>query len=83
MFETRALSIQAAIARMGIAVVDPRFIEAELAAGQLIVPHPLRVQLGDAYWLVWRPGRESLRPVAAFRQWLTAELAGARRAPAE
>ncbi len=80
-FETRALTIQAAIARMGIAVVDPRFIEAELAAGQLIVPYPLRVRLGDAYWLVRRPGRESMRPVAAFRQWLMAELAVAGRAP--
>jgi LysR family glycine cleavage system transcriptional activator len=75
--ETRALAIQAAIARMGFAVVDPRFIEAELAAGQLIVPHPLRVQLEDAYWLVWRPGRESTRPVAALRRWLAAELASA------
>ncbi len=80
-FETRALTIQAAIARMGIAVVDPRFIEAELAAGQLIVPYPLRVQLGDAYWLVRRPGRESMRPVSVFRQWLMAELAVAGRAP--
>jgi len=80
-FETRALAIQAAIARMGIVVVDPRFIEAELATGQLIVPHPLRVPLGDAYWLVWRPGRESTRPVAAFRQWLAAELAVAPQSP--
>jgi LysR family glycine cleavage system transcriptional activator len=74
-FETRALAIQAAIARMGFAVIDPRFIEAELAAGQLIVPHPLRVQLDDAYWLVWRAGREPTRPVATFRRWLAAELA--------
>lgn len=73
-FETRALAIQAAIARMGIVVIDPRFIEAELASGQLIVPHSLRVQLEETYWLVWRPGRESTRPVAAFRQWLAAEL---------
>jgi LysR family glycine cleavage system transcriptional activator len=78
-FETRALAIQAAIAQMGFAVVDPRFIETELAAGQLIVAHPLRVQLEDAYWLAWRPGRESRRPVAAFRQWLAAELASAPR----
>lgn len=63
-FETRAPAIQAAIARMGVVVVDPRFIEAELASGQLSVPHPLRVQLDDAYWLVWRPGRASTRPVS-------------------
>jgi LysR family glycine cleavage system transcriptional activator len=80
-FETRALAIQAAIARMGFLVVDPRFIEAELAAGQLIIPHPLRVALENAYWLVWRPGRESTRPVAAFRRWLSAELAATPRLP--
>jgi LysR family glycine cleavage system transcriptional activator len=74
-FETRALAIQAAIAQMGIVVVDPRFIEAELAAGQLSIPFPLRVALDNAYWLVWRPGREATRPVAAFRKWLAAEMA--------
>jgi DNA-binding transcriptional LysR family regulator len=74
-FETRALAIQAAIARMGVVVVDPRFIEAELAAGQLIIPYPLRVPLDAGYWLVWRPGRETARPVAAFRRWLAEELA--------
>jgi LysR family glycine cleavage system transcriptional activator len=74
-FETRALAIQAAIAQMGIVVVDPRFIEAELAAGQLTIPFPLRVALDSAYWLVWCPGREKARPVAAFRQWLAAEVA--------
>jgi LysR family transcriptional regulator, glycine cleavage system transcriptional activator len=42
-FETRALAIQAAIGPMGFAVVDPGFIEAELATGQLMVAHLIRV----------------------------------------
>ena len=73
-FETRDLAIQAAIAQMGIAIVDPRFIEAELAAGQLTLPfgQPLALQTG--YWLVWRPGREGGRPLAAFRRWLVGEV---------
>jgi LysR family glycine cleavage system transcriptional activator len=74
-FETRALAIQAAIGRMGFVSVDPRFIEAELATGQLTIAHALRVQLDETYWLVWRPGREATRPVAAFRRWLAAQLA--------
>jgi LysR family transcriptional regulator, glycine cleavage system transcriptional activator len=74
-FETRALAIQAAIAQMGVVAVDPRFIEAELAAGQLTIPFPLRVALDSAYWLVWCPGREAAQPVAAFRRWLAAEVA--------
>jgi len=73
-FETRALAIQAAIAQMGVVVIDPRFIEAELAAGQLTMPFQLRAALDNAYWLVWRPGRETARPVATFRRWLTAEV---------
>lgn len=73
-FETRALAIQAAVARMGVVVIDPRFIEPELAAGQLVMPFDVRVSLDSAYWLVWRPGRETTRPVAAFRRWLIAEM---------
>ena len=73
-FETRALAIQAAIARMGVVVIDPRFIEPELAAGQLVMPFDVRISLDSAYWLVWRPGRETTRPVAAFRRWLIAEM---------
>ena len=67
---------------MGIAIVDPRFIKPELAAGQLIVPFERRLPLDAGYWLVWRPGRERSRPLAAFRQWLAEELAApARRGP--
>ena len=78
-FETRDLAIQAAIGQMGIAIVDPRFIEAELAAGQLIVPFDRRLQLDTGYWLVWRPGRERSRPLAAFRRWLAEEMAAPAR----
>jgi DNA-binding transcriptional LysR family regulator len=74
-FETRALTIQAAIARMGIAVIDPRFIEAELAVRQLVVPFAPRVGLREGYWLVWQRGTESARPLSAFRRWLVAEFA--------
>jgi DNA-binding transcriptional LysR family regulator len=80
-FETRDLAIQAAIGQMGIAIVDPRFIEVELAAGQLIVPFDRRLPLDTGYWLVWRPGRESSRPLSAFRRWLSQELAASARGP--
>jgi LysR family glycine cleavage system transcriptional activator len=73
-FETRDLVIQAAIARMGVAIVDPRFIEAEMAAGQLMIPFDERLSLDTGYWLVWRPGRESGRPLASFRRWLEEEM---------
>jgi LysR family glycine cleavage system transcriptional activator len=73
-FETRDLAIQAAIAHMGIAIVDPRFIEAELQAGQLSIPFAHALPLATGYWLVWSPGRERSRPLSAFRSWLQEEL---------
>ncbi len=76
LFETRDLAIQAAIAQMGIAIVDPRFIEAELSAGQLVIPFERRLPLDTGYWLVWRLGRERGRPLAAFRRWLAEEMQG-------
>lgn len=79
LFETRDLAIQAAIAHMGIAIVDPRFIEAELAAGQLTLPFDRRVALETGYWLVWRPGHEASRPLASFRAWLAEELGATSR----
>jgi DNA-binding transcriptional LysR family regulator len=83
-FETRALAIQAAVAQMGVVAIDPRFIEPELAARQLVMPFPLRVPLQDSWWLAWRAGRGASRPVAAFRKWLATELrpAARPRAPA-
>jgi DNA-binding transcriptional LysR family regulator len=77
-FETRDLAIQAAIAQMGVAIVDPRFIEAEVAAGQLVMPFQRRLSLDTGYWLVWRLGREGGRPLAAFRRWLAEEMTAAR-----
>lgn len=76
-FETRNLAIQAAIGRMGVAVVDPRFVEAEVAAEQLALPFGPRRALETGYWLVWRPDRGGARPLAAFRAWLADELNGA------
>ena len=78
-FETRDLAIQAAIAQMGIAVVDPRFIEAELEAGQLVIPFPHSLALETGYWLVWSPGRERARPLGAFRHWLQTEMSRSQR----
>jgi len=61
--------------QMGIAIVDPRFIEAEVAAGQLVTPFGAPLSLETGYWLVWRPGRERFRPLGAFRRWLASEVA--------
>ncbi|HTW29808.1 MAG TPA: LysR substrate-binding domain-containing protein [Acetobacteraceae bacterium] len=70
--ETRNLAIQAAIGQMGVAVVDRRLIEQEMAAGQLAVPFGPALPIAGGYWLVSRPGQAS-RPFSAFRTWLLDE----------
>lgn len=70
--ETRNLVIQAAIGRMGVAMIDPRLVEQEVAAGQLAVPFGPALPMPDGYWLVSRPGQGG-RPFGAFRTWLKHE----------
>ncbi len=66
---------------MGIAIVDPRFIEAEVTAAQLMIPFDQRLALETGYWLAWRPGRDRRRPLAAFRQWLAEEITASATRP--
>ncbi len=70
--ETRNLAIQAAIGQMGVLVIDPQLIAAEVAAGQLMVPFGPAVAMECAYWLVARPGQGG-RPYTAFRRWILAQ----------
>jgi DNA-binding transcriptional LysR family regulator len=73
-FETRSLGITAAIGQMGVAIIDPRMVEIEVAAGQLVHPFALRLELQTGYWLVWRRGRAVSRPLGAFRAWLREQV---------
>jgi hypothetical protein len=50
-----------------------------VAAGQLIVPFGPPLALETGYWLVWRRGPGTTRPLTAFRTWLAEELAGTER----
>jgi DNA-binding transcriptional LysR family regulator len=45
-----------------------------VAAGQLIVPFGPPLALETGYWLVWRRGPGTTRPLTAFRTWLAEEL---------
>jgi LysR family glycine cleavage system transcriptional activator len=75
-FETRALTVQAAIAGMGAAVVDRNLVADMLGTGMLaeIAPDP-PVQVVEGHWFVALPDRLHIRPVRQFRDWLVAEAA--------
>lgn len=70
--ELFSMLAQAAIERMGVALIPPFLIQRELAAGELIIPCQQPLTTERAYWLIV-PERKAEQPaLAAFRQWLLA-----------
>lgn len=70
--ELFSMLAQAAMDRVGIALIPPFLIQQELASGALVTPCPLPLTTDRAYWLIV-PERKTERPaLAAFRTWLEA-----------
>lgn len=73
-FHSSVLALQAAVSGLGLAMGQPRLLEAEFAAGQLVRPFahtrwkPFRRDL--AYWLLRPPHQRETRKTRAFREWL-------------
>jgi len=73
-FQSNETAFAAALTDHGLALVNPYFVEAELANGRLVCPWPARTRTDRSYWLTWRD-RFSLPPAAsAFRRWILAEF---------
>ena len=72
-FSNAVLAVEAALEGQGVVLALPPLVEADIAAGRLIVPFPLAVPSPYAYYLVM-PEVIAERPsVAAFRHWLLGE----------
>ena len=63
----------AAVAGQGIALLNPFFFAADLAAGRLVQPFDLVLKADRDYWLVYPKGRGRSPKVRAFRDWVLAE----------
>jgi LysR family transcriptional regulator, glycine cleavage system transcriptional activator len=72
---SRLMVIQAACESLGVAVVDPAMVRAELSSGRLVQALPHTARGHGSYYLVYPSGEESLARVAAFRTWLLDEMA--------
>jgi DNA-binding transcriptional LysR family regulator len=70
-FETRALAVQAALAGMGMTVVDRNLVAGLLRDGVLaeIAPDPAPT-VEEGHFFVASPERLRQRPVRLFREWL-------------
>lgn len=74
-FSNTGLAVAAALDGQGVALALRPLVEAEVAAGRLIVPFAHSVASPYAYFLVMHRAVAGRASVAAFRDWLLAEAA--------
>lgn len=73
-FSNSILVLEAALEGQGVALALEPQIEADVAAGRLVVPFPIRMPSAYAYFLVMPEAMANQDAVLAFRQWLYAEI---------
>jgi len=82
--DNQVMEANAAFAGSGIAMMTPTFWRDELAAGRLVQPFPHVHVTSRSHWLVYPEGRRNQPKIAAFRDWLLAEVEGEKaNGPAE
>lgn len=74
-FQNVPMAVDAAISGLGVAIADPRMIEADLVRGRLVVPFDIELPVEGGYYLVYPAERAGAPKIAAFRDWLLAEIA--------
>jgi LysR family transcriptional regulator, glycine cleavage system transcriptional activator len=65
----------AAMAGQGLAMINPYFFPADLAAGRLVQPFDLVVQADRSYWIAYPEARRRSAKIQAFRDWALSEVA--------
>lgn len=73
-FSNAVLAVQAALDGQGVALAMEPLVEADLAAGRLVVPFRISVPSPYAYFTVIPEAVAHRTPVAAFREWLLGEV---------
>lgn len=73
-FDGRAMVLDAARDRLGIALGRTPFMQPYLEKGELVKPYPLTFRSGKSYHLVYPRQYESYQSVKAFRRWLLREF---------
>ena len=73
-FQHVGLAINAAEAGVGVAIADRGMLETELATGRLVAPIDFEITHDSAFYLVYPTSYADRPKVAAFRDWLLAEI---------
>ena len=75
-FSDASLCLDAAVAGQGVFLGWETLARDAIAMGRLVAPFPDRYATGISYWFVTPRSAPPTQAVSAFRDWLTAELAG-------
>jgi LysR family transcriptional regulator, glycine cleavage system transcriptional activator len=73
--DSQVMEANAAFAGAGIAMMTPLFWRSELKSGRLVQPFDHLHFPGTSHWLVYPEARRTQPKIAAFREWLLAEVA--------
>ncbi|MBV1704849.1 MAG: hypothetical protein KGQ28_08580, partial [Hyphomicrobiales bacterium] len=74
-FDSSQMSVQYALEAGGLALVDPRLFEDDLASGRLVAPFDVRLEEGFGYYLSTHPQDLDDEAVSLFRSWMIARCA--------
>ncbi len=72
-FSTSAMLISAAKNGLGLAIVPKRYIETELANGDLHLPFGDAVRSGESYFAVYPERKSHMQSINVFRDWILRE----------
>ena len=73
--EAQAMEVAAALGGRVVALGSPIMFAAEIASGRLVQPFAALSNEFGAYWLAYPRDRARARKIAAFRDWVLAEVA--------
>lgn len=75
--DAQTLEVAAALAGHGVALGSPVLFGDDIARGRLVCPFATTIAFGGGYWLVYPADRRRAAKIAAFRDWLLAQVAQA------
>lgn len=73
-FSNSILALEAVLEGQGVALILKPQVEADVAAGRLVVPFPISMPSAYAYFLVMPEAAAGQEAVRAFQQWLHTEI---------
>ncbi|WP_328591928.1 transcriptional regulator GcvA [Maribrevibacterium harenarium] len=74
MFSSGSLTAGAAVQGLGIALADAELVQAELEAGSLIKLFDTQLATNRSFYLVYEKRRPVTAAMAAFREWIMAQM---------